>query len=45
MRRLLHRRRNSGDIRAAGGSCNMPDQWGTPVRIWREIVLANLRHA
>jgi len=25
------------------GNYNTPDQWVTPVRIWREIVLANLR--
>jgi len=27
------------------GNYNTPDQWITPVRIWREIVLANLRRA
>jgi CubicO group peptidase (beta-lactamase class C family) len=27
------------------GNYNTPDQWVTPVRIWREIVLANLRRA
>jgi CubicO group peptidase (beta-lactamase class C family) len=27
------------------GNYNTPDQWVAPVRIWREIVLANLRRA
>jgi CubicO group peptidase (beta-lactamase class C family) len=26
------------------GKYNQPDQWVTPIRIWREIVLANLIH-
>jgi CubicO group peptidase (beta-lactamase class C family) len=26
------------------GNYNAPDQWVTPIRIWREIVLANLLH-
>ena len=26
------------------GNYNKPDQWMTPLRVWREIVLANLRH-
>jgi CubicO group peptidase (beta-lactamase class C family) len=26
------------------GKYNQPDQWVTPIRIWREIVLANLLH-
>ena len=26
------------------GNYNKPDQWITPLRVWREIVLANLRH-
>lgn len=27
------------------GNYNSPDQWMTPLRIWREIILANLRQA
>ena len=27
------------------GDYNKPDQWITPTRVWREIVLANLQHA
>ena len=26
------------------GNYNAPDSWVTPLRIWREIVLANLLH-
>jgi CubicO group peptidase (beta-lactamase class C family) len=28
---------------SVSGDYNAPDQWVTPVRVWREIVLANLR--
>jgi hypothetical protein len=27
------------------GNYNASDQWVTPLRVWREIVLANLLHA
>jgi hypothetical protein len=26
------------------GNYDVPDHWVTPTRIWREIVVANLRH-
>jgi CubicO group peptidase (beta-lactamase class C family) len=32
-------------VASLSGNYNAPDQWVTPIRLWREIVLANFRRA